>query len=167
MDQPDKDPVMSRRALFGAAGAAAASLALAGSGMAQDHDHGGHAGHGGDAGHGGHAGHGAHAALIEASAACVQTGEACLAHCLKLLGQGDTSIKECAEAVSAMLPVSQSLLRLAAMDAKRLKFFGVVASDFLKDCRAQCKRHAPDHAECKACMDACDVALEEVRKLIV
>ena len=158
MAQDDYKRLLSRRDVCGGAGAAALILAGTGGAAAQGHDHDGHSAH---------AGHGAHAALIDAASACVKDGETCLAHCIQLMGAGDTSMKDCAEAVSAMIPVSQTLLRLAAMDAVRLKFYAVVASDFLKDCRTQCKRHAPEHPQCKACLEACDAALAEIRTLIV
>lgn len=151
--------VFSRRELFGAAGAAAATLGLGGAALAQSH--GGH-------GHGGHAAaSGENAELIRAVQHCVLSGNACLAHCIKLLGEGDASLKNCARTVNAMLPVADALMRLAAMDATRLKFFAIAAADFCKDCQIECAKHADHHAECRACMESCEATVSEIRKLIV
>ena len=75
---------MDRRSFL--SGAAAASLAFAATASAEEHHH--------------HA-HGAVAAnpndaLIKATAECIAAGRACLAHCIRLLSEGDKSMADCA-----------------------------------------------------------------------
>ena len=99
---------MDRRSFL--SGAAAASLAFAATASAEEHHH--------------HA-HGAAAAnpndaLIKATAACLSAGRACLAHCIRLLSEGDKSMADCAKAVNQMLAL---LKRAALKETRRLAGF--------------------------------------------
>lgn len=104
--------------------------------------------------------------LIDAAHHCVNKGEVCLDHCISLLSKGDTSIKDCIRTVSAMLPMCQTLSRLAALDAKRLKEFAKVCADVCADCEAECKKHAEHHAICKACQESCAACIKECKVVI-
>ena len=155
---------LSRRGLL-CGSAAAIAAATGGAALAAD----GHDGHGAHAAH--HTAHGAgsgarHAEVIAAAGVCVQNGEVCLAHCIQLLGEGDVSMKDCAASVSAMLPMAQTLARLAALDVKRLKLFALVAIDFFKDCAAACRAHEAHHAACRDCMACCEDAIAATEKMI-
>ena len=110
--------------------------------FAQDHTH--H--HGGAA---------PYQALIDSTGVCVAKGEACLAHCLVLLGQGDKAMAGCAQSVNQMLAVCAALFKLAAQNAKATKAMAKLAFDVCTDCEKECRKHADKHAECKACADAC------------
>jgi hypothetical protein len=77
--------------------------------------------------------------LLDAALLCVNRGEACIDHCAKQLGAGDTSMKDCMDtcakqlgagdtsmkdcmdSVSTMLPMCTAVVRFAAFDAQRLK----------------------------------------------
>lgn len=134
---------MKRREMLKNAAAAVLS-ALSGSALAADHEH--------------HHDHGSaprHAALIAATGDCLQRGEACLAHCLVLLGKGDKEMAACAQSVNQMLAVCGALARLAAQDAPATSALARVAADVCADCEQECRKHETKHAECKACAEAC------------
>ena len=48
--------------------------------------------------------------VIDAALTCVNRGDVCLDHCIKLLGEGDTSLKICVRTVSAM-PMDSEIFR--------------------------------------------------------
>lgn len=112
-----------------------------------------------------HAGHGDHSVghddtvryqpVIDAALACVNRGEVCLDHCFKLLGEGDTSLKNCVRTVSGMLPMCAALARFAALDAPRLKELARLCIDICSDCETECRKHQDHHAACRACADSC------------
>jgi Cys-rich four helix bundle protein (predicted Tat secretion target) len=129
-------------ALSTLAAAAAAATPAPAKTATPDHSH--HA-------HGG----GKNKALIDSSAACVTTGEACLAHCLVLLGQGEKEMAACATSVNQLLAVCGALHRLAAQGASQLVAFAKVAASVCEECEKECRKHEKKHAECKACGDAC------------
>lgn len=102
-----------------------------------------------------HGGSAPYQELIDSTAGCVTKGEACMAHCLVLLGQGDKTMAGCAQSVNQMLAVCNALLKLAAQNAKATKALAKLAGDVCADCEKECRKHAEKHSECKACADAC------------
>lgn len=179
--QPDPNAAtpLSRRAALGLAAAAAAMGA--GAALAADDPHAGH-----DMGdmdhskmdhskmdHGGmdhskmdHSMHGTkHKAVIDTASACIAKGEICVAHCIELMKGGDTAMADCMKSVSIMMPMCAALVRLAALDAKRLKELAAVCEDVCADCEAECKKHADKHAVCKACMESCTACIKECKAL--
>ncbi len=107
-----------------------------------------------------------HQALIDAGLNCVNRGEVCVNHCIGLLSSGDTSMKDCLRAVSAMLPMCSTLARLAALDAARLKDFAKVCIDVCADCEQECKKHQDHHAVCKACAESCAACIKECKAVM-
>jgi Cys-rich four helix bundle protein (predicted Tat secretion target) len=147
-------PTMDRRTLL-AAGAGLAAVLTAGAAHAEgEHDR--HAAHGGAA---------PHQAVIDTALACVNRGDVCADHCITLLGEGDTTLKDCLRSVAAMLPMCATLAKLAALDAKRLKEFAKVCVDGCADCEAECKKHAEKHASCKACAESCAACIKACETL--
>lgn len=140
---------MKRRFAFSALG----SLVMAGLGsraLAQ-HDH-----HGHGPGHGAASpGSGRYKALQSAAATCVADGEVCLAHCLRLLANGDKAMGDCAKGVNQMLALCGALQSLAAQGAALTPAAAKVALDACRQCADSCKPHVEHHAECKACHDSC------------
>ena len=106
--------------------------------------------------------HGAHKALVDASEECVATGKTCLNHCLVLLGDGDTSMKECSKNVNEMIPVCEAMATLALSDSKNLKAMAQTCLAVCKDCASACKEHLDKHQECKDCYESCRHAIEVV-----
>jgi Cys-rich four helix bundle protein (predicted Tat secretion target) len=136
---------MDRRSLIQTA-ATSALAALATTASAQSKDaHAHHHQHGGSA----------NAELIAAASACLGTGQACLAHCLVLMGQGDKSMVGCAQSVNQLLAICDALHKVAIQQGSALKDLARVAAKTCEACEKECRKHADKHAECKACADAC------------
>ncbi len=157
-----------------AAKATASTLACAKDGPPEGGDAGGkadpkkpagdeHAGHAGHAGHAAPAGSGVNA-LVDTSSACLSAGNICLAHCLRLLSDGDKSMAACGSAVAEMLPVCEMMGRLAATGSKHLATAAKLCHDVCSSCAAACKPHSGHHAECKACFEACEASVAEAKK---
>jgi Cys-rich four helix bundle protein (predicted Tat secretion target) len=109
---------------------------------------------------------GKHKALIDTASDCIAKGEVCVAHCIELMKGGDTAMADCMKSVSIMMPMCGALVRLAALDASRLKEFAAVCKNVCEDCEAECKKHAEKHAVCKDCMDSCTACIKECKALL-
>lgn len=103
--------------------------------------------------------------LQRALAACQTAGDACLAHCLRLLGSGDTSMAACAKAVVVMLPTCEAMGTLVENQSERLPALAAVCADLCRDCAAACEPHAGHHAECADCLAACRGVIAAVAAL--
>lgn len=136
-----------RNALFGGGLLLLAAAAIADDDMHAHHHH--------DAG--------PFAGVASAAGDCVAKGEACLNHCLVLLGDGDTSIAGCAKAVNAMLAVSAALQKLAAQGSHLAATQARVALDACKECEDECRKHEDKHQPCKDCAVACGGALRAIK----
>jgi Cys-rich four helix bundle protein (predicted Tat secretion target) len=104
--------------------------------------------------------------LLDAALLCVNRGEACIDHCAKQLGAGDTSMKDCMDGVSTMLPMCTAVARFAAFDAPRLKEVVKLCVDVCSDCEKECRKHEQHHAQCKNCADSCAAFIREGKKVI-
>lgn len=109
--------------------------------------------------------HGGPTPLVDAALDCEKKAEACLQHCLVLLGSGDASMVGCAMAVRDTLASSRAVATLAAAGSKFAAPLAKVCADICRACSAECKKHADKHAPCKDCMDACDKMSAEIAKL--
>lgn len=145
---------MERRAALKTLGVAVAA-AVSAKAFAADHEH--HHDHGAMAGSNG--------PIITATADCMKAGEACLAHCLVLLGQGDKEMAGCAKAVNEMLALCTALFKLASQNSSRVPALAKVVADACASCEKECRKHDKKHAECKACAEACATCLKECKKL--
>lgn len=117
-----------------------------------------------------HAHHGHHAAaddgLVDAASGCVKAGRRCLAHCISLLGGGDTSMAACARAVADMIAVTEAALALAAASSTHTRAQAAVARDVCSACQEACQVHAAAHPTCRACAEACGAALAAYSKVL-
>ena len=104
-------------------------------------------------------------ALIDSSSTCVVKGQACLAHCLMLLGDGDKGMADCAKAVNQMLATCSALQNLASQGSRLVGSMAKVALEACTDCEKACKSHAEKHAECKACMEACTECIKQCQAI--
>lgn len=102
------------------------------------------------------------AALAKSAAACVSTGEACLAHCHEMLASSP-AMAACAKTVSELLAVCTALQKLASQNAPSLAKQAAVAADVCKRCEAECRKFAA-MPPCKACADACAACAAECAK---
>ena len=104
--------------------------------------------------------------LLDAALLRVNRGEACVDHCAKQLGAGDTSMKNCMGSVSTMLSMCTAVARFAAFDAPRLKEVVKLSVDVCSDCEKECRKHEQHHAQCKNCADSCGAFIREGKKAI-
>lgn len=107
------------------------------------------------AGSAGHAHHGSSGAVVSAAHGCLQAGDVCVAHCLKLLASGDTSMGPCSMAAREMVAAMQTVAVYAADGSKLLGAAAKLAIEACRVCADECKKHADKHADCKACLDSC------------
>lgn len=107
-----------------------------------------------------------HQELTDLALTCVGRGEECVAHCVQVMGDGDTSLKDCLTSVNEMLPICATLARYAALNAKQLKQLAKVCSDVCDDCAKECEKHAAEHEECKVCGEACNTLTAALKNLI-
>lgn len=127
-----------------------------------------HEGHEGHEGHKGAAaaGEGGDMELVNVVADCVAAGQACLAHCIRLLSSGDTSMGDCAKAVTDMLAICRASESLAASNSKHLEGIGPLCVAACSDCAAACKPHVGHHAECKNCFEHCNKTVAAMKKML-
>ena len=134
--------------------AAAVVGTISSSAMAADHDH-----------HHDHAGAMRNAGLVASTSDCLKAGEACLAHCIYLLGNGEKEMAACAQSVNEMMAVCTALMKLASQDSKLVPGMAKLAADACANCEKECRKHENKHPECKACAEACAACLKECKKL--
>ena len=118
---------------------------------------------------GGHQHHGTSAStelLIDAINECVNKGEACMAHCLVLLGEGDKSVAGCAKSVNETLALCEGLRKVAAQGSPRAKVLARIVADACKDCEKECRKHETKHAECRDCAKACAACARECQSFM-
>jgi Cys-rich four helix bundle protein (predicted Tat secretion target) len=140
---------MERREMLGAIGALAVAGVATGA-FAADHSH-----------H--HPGGSKYQALAAAAGDCVTKGDACLAHCLVLLGDGDKTLAACAKSVNQMLSLCGALQKLAAQNSKHTAALARVALNACTECEKECKKHENKHAECKACRESCTECIKQCK----
>jgi Cys-rich four helix bundle protein (predicted Tat secretion target) len=146
---------MNRRELL-LGGMALAGAALVGNAQAEEHKHDMHEHH--------HAAPG-NAALAASASDCIQKGQACLSHCLVLLGEGQKEMASCAQSVNQMLALCGALQQLANQNSKQLVRLAAIAMDACNQCEEECKKHAEKHSECKVCGESCATCAKECKKL--
>jgi Cys-rich four helix bundle protein (predicted Tat secretion target) len=141
---------MNRRdSLIGAGAAlfAAAQTSALAQEMAHDHSH----------------MHGAVAqGLLAATADCVVKGQACMAHCLVLLADGDKAMAECAKTVNQTIAMCSALQALTAQQSKMVPAMAKLTMEACEVCEKECRKHEK-HAECKACADSCVACAKECK----
>lgn len=147
---------MERREVLKTVGAAMAAM-IASNAQAAEHDHHEHHHHDTTIN--------PYASVIASSSDCLKTGEACLAHCLVLFGEGDKDMAACAQSVNALLAVCGTLGRLAGQNSKHTVAMAKVAADVCAECEKECRKHEKQHEECKACAEACAACLKECKKI--
>lgn len=153
---------MDRRLLL-AAGTVGAAFTAATSAVAQAVDHSKHQMASADHAH---HGPGPYVKAATTAGACIETGQACLAHCIVLLGQGDKGMAACATSVEQMLATCRALQSLALQQSSLTPAMAKVAHDACRACEKECKKHESKHAECKACMQACDKCAQACKAIM-
>ena len=150
---------MNRR-FFVSSAAAVSVAALSACATAAEHQH-NHAGHATAAASPNNPFMAAH----KAAADCVNASQFCLAHCVRLLSAGDTSMADCAKSASQTIELCSALKGLAAQNSPLTAELAKVCIKACKACADACKSHAAHHAECKACYESCLACIKECEKI--
>lgn len=149
---------MQRREMLKAV-AGVVAVSMTASLMAADEGHEHHHDHDASNGKG-------YAPLIDTSLDCIKTGEACLAHCLLLMREGDNQMAACAQSVVELLTTCDALMKLASQKSRFTPDQAKVTAEVCASCEEQCRKFENKHAECKACADACASCLKECKAII-
>jgi Cys-rich four helix bundle protein (predicted Tat secretion target) len=102
--------------------------------------------------------------LVADTTRCINTGEACTAHCLDLLGQGDKDLAACAKTVRDTVASCTALRQLAAANSPHVGKLAAVVGDICKDCETECRKHEAKHRVCHDCAEACARCATECQK---
>ena len=112
-----------------------------------------------------HHGGNAYGDLAHAATHCVMFGEACIDHCLTLLGEGDKEMAACAKSVEQMMSACTMLRQLATWNSPYVPRMATVVMDMCKACEDECRKHEKKHQECKDCAESCAACYAECRKV--
>jgi Cys-rich four helix bundle protein (predicted Tat secretion target) len=150
---PSASGITRREVLVGAGTLAASALAggLAHAGTEHRHDHSKHSPQNPD--------------LLAAVHDCLAKGQQCIAHCLVVFQEGDTSLAECAAKVHEMQAVCDAFGYLLAANSEYNRDYAGICITVCEDCEMECRRH-DHHLECKACAEACAKVVELAKKLV-
>jgi Cys-rich four helix bundle protein (predicted Tat secretion target) len=105
--------------------------------------------------HAHHHGSGGPSPLTATAFDCVTKAEACLAHCLVLLGQGEKEMAGCAKSVNQLLAICGALAKVSVQAGSHLKALARLSASVCEECEKECRKHEKKHAECKACAESC------------
>ncbi|MEM6958750.1 MAG: Csp1 family four helix bundle copper storage protein [Myxococcota bacterium] len=100
------------------------------------------------------------------AAECHRVGERCLEHCIRLLGNGNTAMADCARTVNEMLPVCAAVGPLAAARSQHARQLAALCKAVCESCLAACEAHRSHHAECAACADACEATIAASNRVL-
>lgn len=107
-----------------------------------------------------------HQDVITAALDCVRQGNACMEHCINLFKVGDTTVAQCADNVSQMLPMCDTLAKLASYDSSHLKNLAKVCIAVCEECEKECRKHEMHHIPCKNCADSCLECIKACKALL-
>lgn len=102
--------------------------------------------------------------LAQSAGDCVRTGEACLAHCIEMLGTGDNDMAACAKSVNQLIPLCSALQSLAAQNSAYTAKLAKVTMQICKECQQECEKFK-QHVVCKDCAEACANCYKECEKI--
>ena len=109
---------------------------------------------------------GKHGALIAEALHCIDTGNACAAHCIVEMRSGDTDLLECLVQVQELVIACEALTKLAAHDSEHLKIYAAATIEVCETCEMECRKFETQHAQCKECADACVACANECQRVI-
>ena len=107
-----------------------------------------------------------HKALAAAAALCVNSGEACLQHCLDMLNTGNTSMSGCTKTLREMMIYCDALSKAAQQKSKHLKTLAKIALEACRDCETECKKHSDKHSVCKECAESCAECIKQCEAVL-
>ena len=142
---------ISRRELLIGIGAAAVAFAPVAGAMEGKHDHSKHKPQQSD--------------VLDAVNGCLDKGQRCIAHCLTLFQEGDTSVADCASKVHEMQAICGAFSYLLASNSSHVKATSKLCKALCEECAEECRKHDKHH-ECRECADACEATVAAIKKTI-
>jgi Cys-rich four helix bundle protein (predicted Tat secretion target) len=100
--------------------------------------------------------------VLDATNACLDTGQRCIAHCLVSFQEGDLELADCASKVHEMQAVCGAFSYLLAANSEYTKAYAGICRKVCEDCEKECRKHK-EHIECKACADACLELVDQIK----
>ena len=100
--------------------------------------------------------------VLDATNDCVDKGQRCIAHCLVSFHEGDVKLAKCASKVHEMQAICSAFSYLLAANSDYVKEYAAVCTKACKDCEDECMKHK-EHIECKACGEACDAIIDQIK----
>jgi len=100
--------------------------------------------------------------LMDAVNVCNDKGRRCIAHCMVSFTEGDMELADCASKAQEMLSVCGGFSYLVASNSSYTKDYARVCEKVCTDCAKECRKHE-EHIECKACAEACDDIVDEIK----
>ena len=87
--------------------------------------------------------------------ACIDMGQRCIAHCLVMFQEGDTSVADCASKVHEMNAICGGFSYLLTANSNHSKAMAELCRTVCTECAEECRKH-DEHHECRACAEACE-----------
>ncbi|MBF0454410.1 MAG: four-helix bundle copper-binding protein [Magnetococcales bacterium] len=104
--------------------------------------------------------------LMQSAQNCLTAANICVNHCITLISQGDTSLRECLRTASEMIPSCNTLGQLASMNTKHLKKYVEYCLVVCEECEQECRKHAGHHWQCKNCAEACAECIRQCKAFL-
>jgi Cys-rich four helix bundle protein (predicted Tat secretion target) len=150
--------ISRRDILLGLSAAAAAAYAGAATASGDEHEHSEHM-------HKKHD-HSKHKVqlpdVLDAVNLCLDKGRRCTAHCLVTYQEGDLSLADCASKVHEMMAICEGFAYLLSANSEYTKAYANLCAQVCMDCERECRKH-DQHIECRACADACQETVDQIK----
>ncbi|MDH5720993.1 MAG: four-helix bundle copper-binding protein [Spirochaetia bacterium] len=104
--------------------------------------------------------------LADAASECVAYAEMCVAHCVELVKNGDTSIAECIATANEVIAACKALSSLANYNSMHIKDFAKACKGLCGHCEYECKKHASRHEACRECAESCARCVEAIKRIL-
>lgn len=103
-----------------------------------------------------------HPDLLDATNACLDKGQRCIAHCLVSFQEGDLKLADCASKVHEMQAICGAFSFLLAANSGYAGAYADICTRVCEDCEKECRKH-DEHIECKACAEACVEVVDQIK----
>ena len=97
--------------------------------------------------------------LLDAVNDCIDKGQRCIAHCLVMFQEGDTSVADCAAKVHEMNAICDGFSYLLTANSSHIKEMAGLCRTVCTECAEECRKH-DEHHECRACAEACEATVD-------
>ncbi len=101
--------------------------------------------------------------MLDAVNVCLDKGQRCIAHCLVMFQEGDTSVADCASKVHEMQAICGSFSYLLTANSGHVKASAELCRAVCDECAKECRKH-DEHHECRECAEACEATLAALEK---